>query len=99
KCEICHANAGANSTPEVFGELVANFGLPRNLFGNQSFQTGLPDIDPNPMEAIAPGVAPRDGGFGIVPHGPGGCIDGEFDFSGPFPAFIPSPTSPGGFGS
>ncbi|HEX5034492.1 MAG TPA: hypothetical protein VFW62_08440 [bacterium] len=100
KCALCHFNAGANVDPEVFGALVAQFGFPQGLFGNFNFSTGVGHAVPNLTEEAAPGVAPPDGGFGILPLETGNCFEGQFDVSGPFPVFSPNPpgTEPGGFG-
>jgi hypothetical protein len=100
KCALCHFNAGANVDPEVFGALVAKFGFPSGLFGNFDFGTGVSHAKPNLTEDIAPGAAPPDGGFGVLPMETGDCIQGQFDVSGPFPVFTPNPpgTEPGGFG-
>jgi hypothetical protein len=97
KCQICHFNAGANSTPEVFGEVISRFGVPGDFFGNLLFSTGVNDLPPS--ETNAPPGIPRDGGMGIRPMGPGGCINGHFDFTPQGPVFVPEPgTEPGGFG-
>lgn len=101
KCEVCHMNAGASSTPEVFGAAISNFGVSPYLVGNQVFQTGLSDLEFAPANVIAPGSAPRDGGFGRLAHGPQTCFTGTFDTSGPVPVFVPAPPSaaPTGYGS
>ena len=97
KCQICHFNAGANSTPEVFGEIISKFGVPGDFFGNQVFSTGVNNLPPS--ETHAPAGIPRDGGMGIRFMGPGGCINGRFELTPTGPAFIPEPgTEPGGFG-
>ncbi len=51
-------------------------------------------------DLFAPGVAPRDGGIGVLPMGEGDCITGHFDISSFPPAFIPNPpgSEPGGYG-
>lgn len=98
KCQICHFNAGANSTPEVFGEIVSRFGVPRTFFGNQVFSTGVNDLPPD--QTRAPAGIPRDGGMGIRFMGPGGCVNGHFEFGAGPPTFVPDPgTEPGGFGT
>jgi hypothetical protein len=98
KCQICHFNAGANSTPEVFGEIISRFGVPGIFAGNLVFSTGVNDLPPS--ETHAPAGIPRDGGIGVRPMGPGGCINGHFDFTPTGPVFVPEPgTEPGGFGS
>src|SRR5690606_29202885 len=57
-------------------------------------------ISPNPIEQFAPGQSPPDGGFGVRSLGPGDCLPGHFDISGPFPVFVLDPgQEPGGFGS
>lgn len=98
KCQICHFNGGANSTPEVFGEIIERFGVPGDFLGNLVFSTGVNDLPPS--ETHAPAGIPRDGGIGIRPMGPGDCINGHFDFTPTGPVFVPEPgTEPGGFGS
>jgi hypothetical protein len=98
KCQICHFNAGANSTPEVFGEIISQFGVPGIFAGNLVFSTGVNDLPPS--ETHAPAGTPRDGGIGIRPMGPGGCVSGQFSLTPTGPVFIPEPgTEPGGFGS
>jgi cytochrome c peroxidase len=98
KCQICHFNAGANSTPEVFGEVVSKFGVPRDFFGNQVFSTGVNNLPPG--ETRAPPGIPRDGGMGVRFMGAGGCINGRFAFGPSGPSFVPEPgTEPGGFGT
>lgn len=97
KCAACHSDAGAN-IGQLFSDTTSLLGLPPGAVGNNVFGTGVADIGLE--EDFAPGVAPRDGGFGLLPMGEGDCIQGRFDISGPFPVFVPDPpgTEPGGFG-
>ncbi len=101
RCEICHFNAGANATPEVFGAIIARFGLPAEFFGNQIFPTAVNDLTAADGNTLPPGVLPRDGGFGVKSLAPGDCVSGHFDFSLGFPQFVPHPPGgeTGGWGS
>ncbi|MFO0745987.1 MAG: hypothetical protein U1F43_09970 [Myxococcota bacterium] len=101
KCEICHFDGGANSTPEVFGQILGRFGLPTQFFSNSVFTTGVNDLAVDQAALIAPGVAPRDAGFGVRAQGQGQCVTGHFDFSQGFPNFIADNPSHahGGFGT
>ncbi|MCC6622280.1 MAG: hypothetical protein IT385_13540 [Deltaproteobacteria bacterium] len=101
KCEVCHFNGGANSTPEVFGQILATAGVSSQFFSNSVFTTGVNDLAVDQTELTLPGVAPRDAGFGVTPQGAGDCITGRFDFSQGFPNFVPDdpPTPRGGFGT
>jgi hypothetical protein len=99
KCALCHFNAGANISPSVFGNFVAQFGFPKDLAGNNVFSTNTNSLSVD-AAAAAPGVAGHDAGFGVLPMGLGDCLTGSMDISGPFPVFNPDPpgNEPGGFG-
>jgi hypothetical protein len=101
KCQICHMNAGANSTPEVFGQALAKVGLPSQFFGNQVFPTNVGNLSMAEGRLHPPGLIPPDGGFGVRSLATGDCFTGSFDFSQGFPSFTPGPagSEPGGFGS
>lgn len=98
KCEICHFNAGARSTPEVFGAVIAKFGVPSTFDGNNLFSTGVNAL--TAADGALPRVGPKDAGFGLLPLAAGSCVNGTVDVSGPAPVFTPVPGSePGGFAS
>ncbi|MEM7355010.1 MAG: hypothetical protein AAF657_29645 [Acidobacteriota bacterium] len=66
KCNICHANAGANF-------------LPTGGVNNRNFNTGAEAIADQPADLIDPANNPPDGGFGQAPNPSGGFGDGTFN--------------------
>lgn len=58
KCNACHANAGANGDPQIFGEGA----------GNLNFNTGVEDLPDQPADLTGEPVPPDDG-FGIPGNG------------------------------
>jgi len=63
KCNNCHGNGGANG-PE--GD-------------NRNFDIGAENLKDHPADLIAPGVRPRDGGFGKTPFVNGAFGNGRFN--------------------
>ena len=63
KCNNCHGNGGANG-PE--GD-------------NRNFDIGTENLKDHPADLIAPGVRPRDGGFGKTPFVNGAFGNGKFN--------------------
>ncbi len=66
KCNICHANAGANF-------------LPTGGVDNRNFNTGVEALADQPADLIDPANNPPDGGFGQAPNPTGGFGDGTFN--------------------
>jgi cytochrome c peroxidase len=92
KCETCHANAGANSTPDVFGdEVVVPLGFPRGFGGNFIFDTGVTDFTEAEGSAIPDDFeGPMDAGFGIRPLATANdCTTGAIQFLTPPGQFLP----------
>ncbi len=58
KCNACHANAGANGDPQIFGEGA----------GNLNFNTGVEDLPDQPADLTGE-LVPPDDGFGIPGNG------------------------------
>ena len=58
KCNACHANAGANGDPQIFGEGA----------GNLNFNTGVEDLPDQPADLTGE-LVPPDDGFGVPGNG------------------------------
>ncbi len=58
KCFVCHFNAGANASPDIFGTEA----------GNLNFNTGVEDLPDQPAD-LAGELKPRDDGFGTPGDG------------------------------
>lgn len=63
KCNACHGNGGANGSG---GD-------------NRNFDIGAENLKDHPADLIAPGVKPRDGGFGRAPFVNGAFGNGRFN--------------------
>lgn len=58
KCFVCHFNAGANASPDIFGPDA----------GNLNFNTGVEDLPDQPADLTGE-LKPRDDGFGTPGDG------------------------------
>ena len=58
KCNACHANAGANGDPQIFGAGA----------GNLNFNTGVEDLPDQPADLTGE-LVPPDDGFGVPGNG------------------------------
>jgi hypothetical protein len=66
KCNLCHANAGANAS---FAPSPQNF----------NFNTGVENLPNQPADLIDPTNNPPDGGFRVDPNPSGGFGNGTFN--------------------
>jgi hypothetical protein len=58
KCSVCHFNAGANGSPQIFGPTP----------GNRNFNTGVEDLPDQPADLLGE-KKPRDDGLGVPGDG------------------------------